>query len=143
MPWTNVRLGAGQNDGLQKCWLNGELAFEANDLLYRNDAGADKLIGAMHWHNYHGGSDDQWAPKHDQHIWCVPGIIPHRNCIESFSPDPEFRGAMMYSNDVQCIRVYLDAYDPACSGRIKARTGLSSTAQMLVYWFDPISFGPI
>jgi hypothetical protein len=98
-----VRLGAGQNDGLQKCWLNGELTFEANDLLYRNDAGADKLIGAMHWHNYHGGSDDQWAPKHDQHIWCVPGIIPHCNCIESVSPDPESISVMVYLKDVRVL----------------------------------------
>jgi hypothetical protein len=44
---------------------------------------------------------------------------------------------------VQCSLVYPTTYDPARSGRINARTGLANTTQMLVHWFDPISFGPV
>lgn len=64
-----VSLIAGENDGVQKCWLNGELVFEAHDLIYRTKSGRDKLIGAMHWHNYHGGRTPEWAPSHNQNIW--------------------------------------------------------------------------
>jgi hypothetical protein len=49
----------------------------------------------------------------------------------------------MMQHVVQYSLAYRATYDPASSGQINERIRLSTTTQMLVHWFDPISFGPV
>jgi hypothetical protein len=44
---------------------------------------------------------------------------------------------------IQYSLAYPATYDPARSGRINARTGLSNTSKTASSLVDPISFGPV
>lgn len=56
----------GKSDGIIRGWVNGELAFEKEDLRFRAEGYDQYDIQEIMWHVYHGGSP---ASPVDQHIY--------------------------------------------------------------------------
>jgi hypothetical protein len=68
---TQLRTDAGQANGVQRAWINGKEALNVNNLEYRKTVSSSELIGGLHWHVYHGGKTDDWAPVKNQSIRCA------------------------------------------------------------------------
>jgi hypothetical protein len=60
---------AGKANGLQMAWINGKLALNDDNLMYRKSHAEEEKIGGLHFHVYHGGRGAEWAPNKNQFIW--------------------------------------------------------------------------
>lgn len=86
--WHEIRLFMKMNvpgvaNGIQKVWFDGDLAWEKDDLLYRNRPGhkIEKFI----FNNFHGGSANgpnarAFAPEHDQAVWIDDIVVQEGEC---------------------------------------------------------------
>jgi hypothetical protein len=65
----------GVLDGRVKGWLDGELALDTNEIMYRMPGGEGLNIGAFVFKTFYGGGNSTWAPSSDQYIYFDNFII--------------------------------------------------------------------
>lgn len=71
----------GKKDGVLRAWIDGQLAFERNDLRMRHQA--DLKIEKIWINLYHGGS---WAAKSDDHLY-LDNVVIARKYIGPMNQD--------------------------------------------------------
>lgn len=52
----------GLANGQIRCWMDGELSLQLDDVVFRTVANGENQVGAFYFSTFHGGSSMDWAP---------------------------------------------------------------------------------
>jgi hypothetical protein len=68
----------GKLNGRLQGWLDGKLAFDSSEFMWRMPGGEHLTIGEAQFVTFYGGGNSSFAPSTDQHIYFDNFIVSTR-----------------------------------------------------------------